>query len=101
MAFLPRPATNPLDHVQGTWYDAVFMSNNNAVTKTLYMPQFEVPPGPDGELDPVVCTEFTHERAAGVAAQIIAVMGKMEVNELSSDLLTLAFAYISRQNQSK
>ncbi len=77
------------------------MSENKAEAKTLYMPQFEVPPGPDGDLTVVQCTEFTHERAAKVAASIIGVMGKMEVNELSSDLLTLAFAYISRYNATK
>lgn len=74
------------------------MSENKAVAVTLYLPQFTTPPGPDGELETVACTEFTHVRARDVASQIIDVMGKMPITPLSADLITLAYAYISRDN---
>jgi len=73
---------------------------NKAEAKTLYLPQFVTPPGGEDrdDLSTVQCTDFTHDRADVVAINVIAAMSKMEVNELSSDLITLAFAYISLRN---
>jgi hypothetical protein len=44
-------------------------------------------------------TISTSDRALLVAIAIIAAKEKMEINELSADLLTLAYAFVSRSNE--
>ncbi len=66
---------------------------------TLHAPQFEQAPV-DGDLSTIRCNGATLERAAVVAATIIGMQEQMPVNPLSADLLTLAYAYLSRHHNS-
>ncbi len=68
----------------------------------LHLPQFERPPGFSEQgmtFGDMKVTDFTATRADEVARKIIAVQGQMPINELSVDLLNLAYAYISARNE--
>lgn len=80
--------------------DAVQEAVSNGTPITLHIPQFEQAPI-DGDLTTMRCTRDTLDRAVVVAAQIIAMQAQMPVNPLSADLLTLAYAYLSRHNEAK
>lgn len=67
---------------------------------TLHVPQFEQSPV-DGDLSTLVCTGATHDRAAAVAQLLISFQEKMPITPLSADLLTLAYAYLSRHNAAR
>ncbi len=86
---------------------------------TLYLPTFETPPQlvagtetkrddgsivvgtGDAVLESIVCSAMTLEKAGEAARRVLAHQSQMPINELTADLLNLAYALIHYENKTK